>query len=312
MASHQAVLERVPTSLEKLGLDEAWLEHWIQEDPKRLGLGSRLRVLKSQVTKNANSSSGRLDLQLVDDDLEDRVYDIELQRGELDASHGFRALDYWAREQKDDEAGRQHFPVIIAEQIRGSRYWTLLQALAEAIDLLALEVRSILVEGKPVIWIEPALLPSDLYPDTDGTVAKVKGQSNEADWRKRTTDDFQKILRALEERAKSLGLTYTVNWSAKSYIGLWKNSRCWCPIWPRKDAARLYLPAPTEWGEGGETAPPEGFPAVEKAFADVGITLVWSWSYNMGSNPVAVTVDLADLDKPEVKNLLQASWKAVP
>ncbi len=121
MSSRPQVLDRELATLESLGLDEAWLENWIQENPKRLGLGSRLRVLKSQLHRPANSGGGRLDLQLVDDDIEDRVYDVELQRGELDASHGFRALDYWAREQKADENDRTHFPVIVAEKIRGSR-----------------------------------------------------------------------------------------------------------------------------------------------------------------------------------------------
>ena len=71
-------------------------------------------------------------------------------RGELDADHGFRALDYWAREQRNDESDREHRPVIVAERIRGTRHWTLLETLAEKLGLVALEIRCINVEGKPV------------------------------------------------------------------------------------------------------------------------------------------------------------------
>ena len=146
------VVDPQPSTLAAEGLDEAWLERWLQENPARLGLGSKVRIVRAQLVRPAGSTTGRLDLQAVDEAIEDRVYDIELMRGELDADHGFRALDYWAREQHKDDQEREHRPVIVAERIRGSRYWVLLETLAERLNLVALEVRCFRIGDSRTVW----------------------------------------------------------------------------------------------------------------------------------------------------------------
>ena len=238
------VLEPTRRTLTDLGLDEAWLEQWLQHDPKRLGLGAAVRIVRARLARAAGpSSGGRLDLQAVDDTVEDRVYDIELMRGELDADHGFRALDYWARERKADDQDRDHLPVIVAERIKGSRYWTLLETLAESISLIALEVRCMEVDGRPAVWLEQVLVPDELQPAETGDLQRARGNLTEEEWKARTTADFWTFLTTVRNRFDEWGLEHTTVWSAKSYVGLWKGSRCWCPIWPRKQAAgRVYFP----------------------------------------------------------------------
>ncbi len=306
------VLDPIPRTLADLGLDEAWLEKWLQADAKRLGLGPDVRIVKAQVNRPAGGSGGRLDLQAVDEAIEDRVYDIELMRGELDADHGFRALDYWAREQAADEQDREHLPVIVAERVKHSRYWTLLQALADKLALVALEVRCFEVDGKPAVWLENVLVPEGMRQDRGGGITPQPANLTEDDWRAKTTKEFGSFLDQFRSALTSWGLKHTTVWSAKSYVGLWRGSRCWCPIWPRKDAAgRIYLPAPLSWGDVSEADPSAGFEEARVALAAEGIKLAWAWRYNAGSNPLALTVEHEHLNREPVRKLLEETWKAL-
>lgn len=311
--AEREVADVTHTTLASLGLDECWLETWLQKDPKRLGLGASVRIVRAQMNQPGGKGPGRLDLQAVDEALENRVYDIELMRGMLDADHGFRTLDYWAREQKNEEDDREHRPVVVAEQLRASRYWTLLELLADRLGLIGLEVRCMQVQDKAVVWLEPVLLPADMRAAGNGEGATaVTGALTETDWKARTTREFQGFVHALRQRAKDWGLTHKVVWSAKSYIGLWKNSRCWCPIWPRKDAAgRVYLPVPGGWTPAVEGQAPPEFAALQADLSATGIAAVWAWTYNMGSNPIAVTIRADQLDDTKVRALFEASWKGM-
>ncbi len=308
-----SVMDPVPRTLSELGLDEAWLEQWLQADPKRLGLGSDVRIVRAQLTRPAGSAGGRLDLQAVDEAIEDRVYDIELMRGELDADHGFRALDYWAREQAADEQDREHYPVIVAERIKGSRYWLLLQTLARSLALVALEVRCLEVDGKPAVWLEAVVLPEDLQQAPGGALKPAPSNLIEADWKAKTTTEFWSFLEKFRAALTAQGLKHTTVWSAKSYVGLWKSSRCWCPIWPRKDASgRIYLPVPAAWGDVSENEPSAAFEETKAALAAVGIKLAWAWKYNGGFNPLALTLEAEDLGRECVRQLLEQTWNALP
>jgi len=304
------VLSPVSTTLAEQGLDERWLENWLQQDPSRLGLGSTVRIVRAQV--NQHRSGGRLDLQAVDDAIENRVYDIELMRGELDADHGFRVLDYWAREQHEDEDDRDHRPVIVAEKLRSSRYRLLLDLLAQRLGLIGIEVRCMVVGERRIVFLDPVVLPPDLQDDSSGSVRPPTSGLSEDDWKAKTTKEFFSFVGTFRESARSAGMKHRVVWSAKSYIGLWRGSRCWCPIWPRKDAsARVYLPCPTDWSPGSGTAAPEEFETTRAALSSAGIEAVWAWSYNQGANPIALTIRLEHLSKPVFTELLQKSWQAM-
>jgi len=163
------------------------------------------------------------------------------------------------------------------------------------------------------MWLEPVLLPEDLLPDRTGEIRLAREALTEQDWREKTTQEFQSLFEELTSRATQWGLNHAIVWSAKSYIGLWKGSRCWCPIWPRKEAgARLYLPVPQGWENGTEETPPNAFEQARTELAGIGVTLVWAWSYNMGSNPLGVTLRTEHINTPCVRALLEQSWRALP
>jgi hypothetical protein len=79
-----------PAKLRDLGYDEIWLQNWLADSPARLGLGE-VRIVAQELTA---PRGGSLDILAADGDT---YYSVEVQLGEVDASHSFRVFDYWAR-----------------------------------------------------------------------------------------------------------------------------------------------------------------------------------------------------------------------
>ena len=107
---------------------------------------------------------GRLDVLAYDGDL-DTDDEVEVMLGECDADHGFRALDYWARERLRLPNAR-HVAVIVAEDLSG-RYRTVIETLAQRLPLIAIELRTLLVAADPPIATTfPVIIaqPDDVVP----------------------------------------------------------------------------------------------------------------------------------------------------
>ena len=81
---------------------------------------------------------GLLDLLALDRG-SDTYYSIEVQLGEIDASHSFRVFDYWARNRLR-VPGKTHVAVLMAENASG-RFRHALEALAETVPLIVIELR---------------------------------------------------------------------------------------------------------------------------------------------------------------------------
>jgi hypothetical protein len=107
--------------------DERWLENQITEQPAMLGLGD-IAILHHQLI---HKEAGRLDL-LADDKENQYRYAIELMLGKLDKSHIVRTIDYWLRERAREKREEwQTVAVIIAEDVRNSRYFNVVKFLTE-------------------------------------------------------------------------------------------------------------------------------------------------------------------------------------
>jgi hypothetical protein len=61
------------------------------------GLGLGNVAIKAKELRHYTGKGGRLDILAYNSAL-DTYYEIEIMLGECDADHGFRVLDYWARE----------------------------------------------------------------------------------------------------------------------------------------------------------------------------------------------------------------------
>lgn len=129
--SDTTVLPGTPSSIKSLGKDEHWLQDWLAADPSRLGLGD-VKIVTQELHQ---SRGGSLDILAAS---EDRYYSIEVQLGEVDESHGFRVIDYWARN-RISYPNKEHVAVLVAESASG-RYRPALEALVEHLPLIVIEL----------------------------------------------------------------------------------------------------------------------------------------------------------------------------
>lgn len=84
-----------PTTLRAVGRGEYRQQDFLVDDPTRPGLGQV--TIKAKELRQHGAKGGRLDMLAYDAAL-NTYYDVEVMLGQCDAGHGFRALDYWARE----------------------------------------------------------------------------------------------------------------------------------------------------------------------------------------------------------------------
>lgn len=98
-------------SMQSLGLDEAWLQNQIWENPSCLDLGE----LEGVTRERAVSSGGRLDI-LLKNPVDDSMYEVETMLGDTDPDHIIRTIEYWDLI-KRKWPQRQHFAVLVAERI---------------------------------------------------------------------------------------------------------------------------------------------------------------------------------------------------
>jgi hypothetical protein len=185
-----------PTTLRSLGRDEYWLQDWLVSDTARLGLGQV--AIKAKELRQHVGKGGRLDILAYDAAL-DTYYEVEVMLGECDADHGFRTLDYWARERVRTPNAR-HVAVIIAEDLSG-RYPTVIETLSQQLPLIAIEIRTLLVKSDPpvattfpVVVAQPddlVLRPAD---EPESEKDKAGTPNDEASWQA-ARPEFAKFAR---------------------------------------------------------------------------------------------------------------------
>lgn len=294
-----------PTTLRAIGRDEHWLQDWLVQDPTRLGLGQV--TIKAKELRQYGTKGGRLDILAYDAAL-DTYYEIEVMLGECDADHGFRALDYWARERVRNPNAR-HVAVIVAEDLSG-RYRTVIETLAQHLPLIAVEIRTLLVKSDPpvattfpVIFAQPdelLLKPAD-DPEAE---AKEGAPNDEASWQA-AKPEFAKFARDMHKLCnEKIGPT-SIDFSAKSYVALKKGKRAWLPMWPRKEGAYVYVPG----GGGGTPDQPSDFYAkVKDELAPLGVEPSWSFKYNAGANPIAFPITPQTASHSKVLQVLTEAY----
>jgi hypothetical protein len=229
------ILENSYTTLRAIGKDEDWLHGWITEKPSRLGLGNL--VIKNSELVHYKNKGGRLDLLAYRGDL-DTYYEIEVMLGECDADHGFRTLDYWARERLKNPNAR-HVAVLIAEDLSG-RYKTIIETLPQFLPFIAIELKVLRLEGAGYICtIDTAILaqPDDLILDSGdepNQSGSEGGQPRDRTWWEANSNPtFLAAVDALAKYCTENVGTSRLDYSAQSYVSLKKGRRCWLPMWPR-------------------------------------------------------------------------------
>ncbi|CAN5576097.1 hypothetical protein BH23CHL8_BH23CHL8_00900 [soil metagenome] len=145
------------TTVAGLGKGEGWLKDWLAEAPTRLGIG-QVTILDDEPVQDEDGNPAFL----ASDD--ERYFSVNVQLGELDASQGFHVLDSWARN-RVRHPDKTHVAVLVTEQASG-RYHTALEALAEHLPLVVVELQA--WRGRTEVIIAPriALASKDLELST--------------------------------------------------------------------------------------------------------------------------------------------------
>src|SRR5258708_15936519 len=120
-------------SLRSVGVDEAYLEKFIDADPTVLGLGDVIVVERQR----RHEKAGRLDL-LLQDDSEEIRYEVELMLGAIDESHLIRTIEYWDIERKRYPQ-YVHTAVLVAEHV-SSRFLNIPTVLSHALPVTAIQI----------------------------------------------------------------------------------------------------------------------------------------------------------------------------
>lgn len=282
-----------PASLRSLGYDEIWLQNWLAEKPERLGLGP-VSIIGQEI---ADPRGGSLDILAFDEN--GTYYSIEVQFGEVDASHGFRVFDYWARN-RVRYGQKTHVAVLVVETARG-RYRQALEALAEYLPLIVVEFR---------VWKgdhEAVIVPEIVIANENFGVSRDAAESGrtESEWRDEAKPEAWQFFEELVSWTRQNLGEVRVDFTPKSYIGLRRGRRVWAPLWLRSDGAMVYLPDPDRTRAAD---PSPAFEALSSQLKDVGLEPGWQTTYNAGANPIVVRLRRADLGRPAVQELLRATF----
>ncbi len=302
------IVDSVYTTLRALGKDETWLEKWILERPLRLGLGD-IKIQKNQLVHYKNNG-GRLDVLAYRSDL-DTFYEIEIMLGECDADHGFRTLDYWARERLARPNSR-HFAVIVAEDLSG-RYKSLIETLPQYLPFIGIEIKALKLpygDGVATIYTTIVAQPDDLVinqGDEPQLLSQDEGILRDRAWWESNSN--QTFLATADDIIKycidQIGPS-RVDYSAKSYISLKKGRRCWLPMWPRSDGLFVYLPGGPE---GASDAPSEFYNRVKGKLEQASMELPsWSYKYNGGANPIAFVISREKASHSIIRDILSEAY----
>ncbi len=283
------IVENSSTTLRAIAKDEQWLHDWIMQKPSRLGLGEL--IIKNAELVQYKNRGGRLDILAYRGDL-DTYYEIEVMLGECDADHGFRVLDYWARERLRSPNAR-HVAVLIAEDLSG-RYKTVIETLPQFLPFIAIEIRVLrLSADTEICTIDTAVVaqPDNLTLDSgDEPVEKPEGGQprDRVWWESNSSAAFMATVDALTKYCTESVGPSRIDYSAQSYVSLKKGRRCWLPMWPRSNGVYVYLPGGPD---GAADAPSDFFESVRQRLEQAGMEPPsWTFKYNAGANPIAFAI----------------------
>ena len=157
-----------------LGIDEAYIEKFIEDDPSVLGLGDDLSVIDTQ----RRQDKGRLDM-LLQDGAQERRFEVELMLGSVDESHLVRTIEYWDVERRTYPA-YEHCAVLVAENVT-ARFLNVITLFSGSIPIIAIQMNAIKVEDKVGLNFIRVIDSRKLRRD-DSITATTPKSSDRATW----------------------------------------------------------------------------------------------------------------------------------
>jgi hypothetical protein len=222
-------------SLRSLGIDEAYMEKFIDSDPTALGLGEVFVVERQRRQEKA----GRLDL-LLQDVNEDVRYEVELMLGSVDESHLIRTIEYWDIERRRYPA-YDHRAVLIAEDIT-TRFLNVITLFSGSIPIIAIQVKAVTIDGRAAVTFFRVVDSTALRKEDHIDTGQLK-PTDRAEWVSRVgagiVELADKCLSFINEAAtRQRSLNYN-----KYFIGLTDGVRSNNFVWfsPKKSFLRVGL-----------------------------------------------------------------------
>jgi len=297
------------TMLRSIGKDEAWLHEWIKEKPSRLSLGD-IEIKQSELVQYKNGG-GRLDILAYRPDL-DTYYEIEVMLGECDSDHGFRTLDYWARERLRNPNAK-HIAVLVAEDLSG-RYKSLIETLPQFLPFIGIEISVLKLpykDGIATIQTSIVAQPDDLIIDSgdEPGIENKKGvvPRDRNWWEKNSNAQFMQTVDEISKYCIDNIGPSRLDFSANSYVSLKKGRRCWLPMWVRANGVYVYLPGGTD---GSEDSPSEFYQHIKAKLEEIGIDEpTWTYKYNAGANPIGFAIPKEKASHSIVKDILARAYE---
>jgi hypothetical protein len=205
----------ITVGIRNLGLNEDFIEKFIEDDPTVLGLGDDISVIESQ----RRQDKGRLDL-LLQDGAQEHRYEVELMLGPVDESHLIRTIEYWDVERRT-YPGYEHCAVLVAENIT-SRFLNVITLFSGSIPIIALQMNAIKVDAAVGLTFIRVIDSRKLRRDDTIATAATKS-SDRAAWMKYAgetiiglVDASLALINMAAKRQRSLNYN-------KQFIGLTDN-----------------------------------------------------------------------------------------
>lgn len=214
-----------PQSLRSLGLNEAWLQQQILDDPSLLGFGD-LQVIKRE---RIQASGGRIDFLMADFENETR-YEVEVMLGAVDESHIIRTIEYWDVERQRYPT-LQHCAVIVAEEIT-SRFFNVIRLLNRAVPLVAIQLSAFQINNDVVLQFIRVLDTNEFNANGDGEEPESPSTTR-ADWENRTKSEILSVVDACRSLVPTQSGEPRLSYN-KFHIALGTSGYHFCHFFPRK------------------------------------------------------------------------------
>lgn len=200
-------------------LGEQWAKERLIESPQLLQLGDL--VLTEEESRLPGA--GRLDL-LFQDSEAGRMYEVEIQVGSMNSSHILRGIEYWGTVQMMYPE-YDHYPVLVAENIAGSRFLKAVRILNTYIPFIVLEMRVLQLNDRFSLELTKVSLEQVETPKR----ALV-------DWPEAQNESRTELLRIIEMFAKKAIVTET-----KAYTGFSRSPGASYFAWLRCQKSKILL-----------------------------------------------------------------------
>jgi hypothetical protein len=295
-------LDNKRISIKDAGTDENWLHNWITENPERLEIGNF--EIKKQELRQPKNGGGRLDI-LGYNKSSNTYYEIEVMLGDCDSDHGFRTLDYWARE-KSNNPDAFHYAVLVAENLQG-RYKTIIETLPQYLPFIAIEIQTFKMrdEDKEYITCRSEIIAQPDFMNKD--LDKKEFAKDEAWWRqnKEGGDEYVDICKEIHDLLRKDFPEIQIDFSITSYISIKKGRRVLMYISKRENACYISLP---DDGTGSEDEPSERYKEWEAKLLTIDIKPKWDMK-NSQYSPISFNLPRAKINHAVVMDLFRDSYK---